>query len=52
MASASTLPYQSGVWWPRATKEGAIFGSFVCLVLVVLVSLRTAAPRSVLPEVR
>jgi Na+/proline symporter len=79
MASAFTFPFLLGVWWPRATKEGAIvgmiagalscifwyvisyieyhtldnwiggiwpaiFGSFVCLVLFVVVSKLTDPP--------
>ena len=86
MASAFTFPFLLGVWWPRATKQGAIvgmiagavscvfwyvisylkyqtldnwiggiwpaiFGSAVCLVLFVIVSLWTAPPPDDVREV-
>jgi SSS family transporter len=86
MASAFTFPFLLGVWWPRATKEGAIvgmiagalscvfwyvisyveyhtldnwiggiwpaiFGSAVCLVLFVGVSMATAPPPADVHEI-
>ena len=86
MAAAFTFPFLLGVWWPRATREGAIvgmiagalscvfwyvisylkyhtldnwiggiwpaiFGSFVCLVLFVLVSKKTSPPPAEVHEI-
>jgi SSS family transporter len=40
MASAFTFPFLLGLWWPRATREGALFGivggALACVVWYVL----------------